>query len=187
MVYCANLYSLPLPHLQESSILTPLLYSSNPSSSASTDNAVFLAPQQGKSRLFPPPHTYSCHPLPLHCVAQVQNRLPRNILQNRILNSPNVGFHWLKPCLLYRRLRQGVLPSSVQPPPWHPPNQSPCHMVLETSQDPSYTGGNHPRLCNKYKYRLDGDLKKSGHPRPCPQPAQDHWHSMTNRPFLCQV
>ena len=39
LINCATLYLLPLPHLRESSVLTPLIYSSSPSSSASAASA----------------------------------------------------------------------------------------------------------------------------------------------------
>ena len=92
-------------------------------------------PRQVKPRLFPPPHPYPCPPLPLHCLAQVHNWSSCNILRDRILPSPNDIFHRLKPRLLSRRLRQGVLLPSVRPPLWKPSRQSLCHLVLETPQD----------------------------------------------------
>ena len=40
-------------------------------------------------------------------------------------------------------------------------NQSPCHLVLETPQDPSHAGVNHPSICTKEQHRLDGGFKES--------------------------
>ena len=75
-------------------------------------------PHQVKSHLFLPTHPYPCPLLPLRCLAQVQNQSRRNILRDCIMPLLNVGFHWLKSRPLFRRLRQGVLPPYIQPPPW---------------------------------------------------------------------
>ena len=55
--------------------------------------------------MLPPPHTHTYPPLPLHSLSQVHNWLRRNILLYRILPSPNVCFHRLKPRLLSLCLR----------------------------------------------------------------------------------
>ena len=115
LVYCAMLYSLPLPHLRESSVLLPPLYSSIPPSSVSaTTIYVSLSPRQVNYCLFPPPHPYPFPPLPLRCLTQVQNWSRHNILRGRILPTQNVGFHRFKPRLLSRRLCQCVLPPLVK-------------------------------------------------------------------------
>ena len=109
-------------------------------------------PIQVKSYLFPQPHPHPLPPLPLRRLTQVQNWPRRNIMHDRILPSLNVGLHHIKHQLLSRRLHQGVLPSYVQPPPCQTPRQSPCHLILETPQDPSHVGGNHPRICTKEQH-----------------------------------
>ena len=145
-------------------------------------------PCQVNSHLLPPPHPYPCPLLPLRHLVDFQKWSRRNILQNHILPSPNVGFHRLKPCLQSRRLHRGVLPLSVQPPPWNLPRQSLRKLVLETTHDPYHAGGNHPRLFNKDQHRLDkGFRENSWHLRPRPLPAQDPRNSPPNRPRLRQV
>ena len=84
--------------------------------------------RQVKSRLFPSRHPNLCSPFPLRHLSQVQNHPRCNILCNRILPSPNVVLHQLKPRLLSCRLHQGVLPPSVRTPLWQPPCQ--CFSVL---------------------------------------------------------
>ena len=150
LAYFANLYLFLFPHLRGSSVLIPLLYSSIPSVSASAaDNSVSTSPSSSITACSQ--HRIPTHspPLPLRRLAQVQNWSRRNILHDRILPPLNVGFHRLKTHLLSRRLRQVILPPSIQPLMWYPPRQFPCHLVLETPQDPSHAGGNHPRLCTK--------------------------------------
>ena len=109
-------------------------------------------PHQGNFRLFPPPHPYPCPLLPLLGLAQVQNQSRRNILRRRIMPLPNVGLHLLKNCLLYCRLRQGVLPYPVRPLQWNLTRKLPHYMVMETPQEPSHVGVNHPRLFTKDKH-----------------------------------
>ena len=91
LVYCAPVYPLKLPQLQESSVSTPLLYSSRPSVYASTVAVVvFLAPTRTSSA-----YSHHCVPNraspPVLCrLAQVQNQSRRNILRDHILPEPNV-------------------------------------------------------------------------------------------------
>ena len=98
-------------------------------------------PCQAKSWLLPPPHSHPCPLLHLLCPTQVHNILRNNILYNRIISLPNLGFHWLKPRLISCRLCRGVTPPSFRPPPWHPTRQSPRHLVLKISQKPYHAGG----------------------------------------------
>ena len=118
-------------------------------------------PHQINSCLIPPPHPHLCPPLPFRRLAQLHNRPHRNILHDRIMPSPNVDFFRLKPRLLSRQLRRGVLSPSVQPPPWQPSLQLPRHLVLEKHQDPYHMGGNHPRLCTKEQHQLDGGFREN--------------------------
>ena len=61
----------------------------------------------------------------------------------------------------------------------------PC---IGNPQYPSHAGGDHPCLCTKNQNRLNnGFEEKSGHPRPCPLPAQDPRHSLPHRLCLHQV
>ena len=93
---------------------------------------------QVKERLLPPPHPHPFPPILLFHIPQVHNWSNHSILGDRIIPSPNVGFHRIKPRLISLRLHQGVIPPSFQPLMLQPLRQSPLHLILETPQDPSY-------------------------------------------------
>ena len=126
---------------------------------------------QVKYRLFPPPHLHPCPSLPLRRLTQVHNWLHQNILRECIPTLMDVGFHWLKPCLLSYCLRQGVLPPLVQYTPWQPPCQSLCHLVLENPQDLSHAGVTTHVFATKRNTDWAKDFKKilttAASPPPC--------------------
>ena len=111
LINCATFYALPLPHIRESSVLTPLLYSSSPSSSASSAAAVVsIYPARSMPDCFHYRIPTRSPLLPLRRLTEVQKRLRSNILCDCILPSLNVCIHWIKHCLRSCGLRQGLLP-----------------------------------------------------------------------------
>ena len=100
--------------------------------------------------------------------AFVEYRFPLDQTSNLLLPPPLRCIPIIRPASLQKTLRQSL-----------------CHRVLETRQDPSYTGGNHPRLCNEEQHRSDDRFKeKYGHTRPCPLPTQDPGYYPPNCPRL---
>ena len=97
------------------------------------------------ARLFPPHHPLPFPLCPIFCLTEVQKRSRSNVLCNRVMPSPNVRIHCLKPRLRPHYLRRVLLPLPILPPLWDPPRQLPHHLFLETPQYQVHTEVNHPR------------------------------------------
>ena len=117
--------------------------------------------RQVKSCLLPLPHPHPCTLIPIHHLKKVHKQSCSNIMRDRILPSPNICLHRLKPCLLSCRLWRCVLPLPIYPPLQEPPGQLLHHLVLEKPQDPSHERGNHLCLRTEDKHWLYGGFEEN--------------------------